>query len=233
MGDLTVTGVQTCALPISERGRPHAGGRLERRHPARGLPEAAGARERPILRRQVDDPDPLRRGGGRGRSRDGSSLGAAPRAGTRGLRRSGGRSLLPSRQRACSRGGRIVSRELTLDRGDVVLGHVLPHHALRGEVPAGHPQRMLHLVHPPEDRKSTRLNSSHSQISHAVFCLTKKKTPPLPNERTSSPEDPPPYNVDLVLSTPALTEVVSHGPLTFPAANRRASTTVRLHSGTI
>src|SRR2546427_7468478 len=27
-----------------------------------------------------------------------------------------------------------------------------------------------------EDRKSTRLNSSHSQISYAVFCLKKKKT---------------------------------------------------------
>src|SRR2546427_6844696 len=26
------------------------------------------------------------------------------------------------------------------------------------------------------DRKSTRLNSSHSQISYAVFCLKKKKT---------------------------------------------------------
>src|SRR2546427_8284386 len=29
--------------------------------------------------------------------------------------------------------------------------------------------------HPPADRKSTRLNSSHSQISYAVFCLKKKK----------------------------------------------------------
>src|SRR2546430_11673159 len=28
----------------------------------------------------------------------------------------------------------------------------------------------------PVDRKSTRLNSSHSQISYAVFCLKKKKT---------------------------------------------------------
>src|SRR5205085_7074600 len=28
---------------------------------------------------------------------------------------------------------------------------------------------------PPLDRKSTRLNSSHSQISYAVFCLKKKK----------------------------------------------------------
>src|SRR2546430_9674421 len=36
-------------------------------------------------------------------------------------------------------------------------------------------------VHPivqrgDQDRKSTRLNSSHSQISYAVFCLKKKKS---------------------------------------------------------
>src|SRR2546426_8569707 len=29
--------------------------------------------------------------------------------------------------------------------------------------------------HGPEDRKSTRLNSSHLVISYAVFCLKKKK----------------------------------------------------------
>src|SRR2546430_13171216 len=46
------------------------------------------------------------------------------------------------------------------------------------------------------DRKSTRLNSSHSQISYAVFCLKKKKiqkpvftpvasrSPPLPLSRS-------------------------------------------------
>src|SRR3712207_7294765 len=28
---------------------------------------------------------------------------------------------------------------------------------------------------PPQDRKSTRLNSSHANISYAVFCLKKKK----------------------------------------------------------
>src|SRR5688572_31218145 len=28
---------------------------------------------------------------------------------------------------------------------------------------------------PQQDRKSTRLNSSHSQISYAVFCLKKKR----------------------------------------------------------
>src|SRR2546427_5370394 len=39
----------------------------------------------------------------------------------------------------------------------------------------------IDVVYPPEhgalarDRKSTRLNSSHSQISYAVFCLKKKK----------------------------------------------------------
>src|SRR2546430_5795221 len=33
----------------------------------------------------------------------------------------------------------------------------------------------LDLVLTAQDRKSTRLNSSHSQISYAVFCLKKKK----------------------------------------------------------
>src|SRR5690606_39514629 len=33
-----------------------------------------------------------------------------------------------------------------------------------------------HRVHCEEDRKSTRLNSSHVKISYAVFCLKKKTT---------------------------------------------------------
>ena len=33
----------------------------------------------------------------------------------------------------------------------------------------------------PVDRKSTRLNSSHDQISYAVFCLKKKKASSLDN----------------------------------------------------
>src|SRR3712207_6855428 len=36
----------------------------------------------------------------------------------------------------------------------------------------GHPE----LLRAMEDRKSTRLNSSHANISYAVFCLKKKKT---------------------------------------------------------
>src|SRR2546421_4499923 len=39
-----------------------------------------------------------------------------------------------------------------------------------------HPAR-FRTAHPAaRDRKSTRLNSSHDQISYAVFCLKKKKT---------------------------------------------------------
>src|SRR5688572_31639950 len=41
-----------------------------------------------------------------------------------------------------------------------------------GRLPEAAPQLYLEF----KDRKSTRLNSSHSQISYAVFCLKKKKT---------------------------------------------------------
>src|SRR2546430_8483676 len=41
---------------------------------------------------------------------------------------------------------------------------------LEGDIQPGE-----HLVADVRDRKSTRLNSSHSQISYAVFCLKKKK----------------------------------------------------------
>src|SRR2546421_9339347 len=40
------------------------------------------------------------------------------------------------------------------------------------------------LILPIGDRKSTRLNSSHDQISYAVFCL-KKKTVDVPTSATS------------------------------------------------
>src|SRR5260221_2716290 len=39
------------------------------------------------------------------------------------------------------------------------------HHSMRKRLPK------------PSDRKSTRLNSSHTVISYAVFCLKKKKRP--------------------------------------------------------
>src|SRR2546428_3670807 len=36
------------------------------------------------------------------------------------------------------------------------------------------------------DRKSTRLNSSHDQISYAVFCLKKKNHPPISRCHTTT-----------------------------------------------
>src|SRR2546430_8555928 len=39
----------------------------------------------------------------------------------------------------------------------------------------GQPNQPPHGARAATDRKSTRLNSSHSQISYAVFCLKKKK----------------------------------------------------------
>src|SRR3989475_5695514 len=44
----------------------------------------------------------------------------------------------------------------------------------------------------PIDRKSTRLNSSHSQISYAVFCLKKKKHKQ--KQRASTQTQPPPHH---------------------------------------
>src|SRR3712207_8361304 len=44
-------------------------------------------------------------------------------------------------------------------------------------------------VLPQKDRKSTRLNSSHANISYAVFCLKKKKSNflrPLPHDVRSA-----------------------------------------------
>src|SRR5437762_6806209 len=40
----------------------------------------------------------------------------------------------------------------------------------------GRPRRAVPRAPPHQDRKSTRLNSSHRCISYAVFCLKKKKT---------------------------------------------------------
>src|SRR2546429_3863720 len=56
-------------------------------------------------------------------------------------------------------------------------------------------KKQLNIITKPstaqEDRKSTRLNSSHGYISYAVFCLKKKKLrqshyPPLHSHFTSS-----------------------------------------------
>src|SRR2546430_5392721 len=75
----------------------------------------------------------------------------------------------------------------TLFRSDDHVGHLIDEgeagdarHLVVGLVedqdPGGDAGQCLDIVERQElDRKSTRLNSSHSQISYAVFCLKKKK----------------------------------------------------------
>src|SRR2546430_14738607 len=48
-----------------------------------------------------------------------------------------------------------------------------PPDSRRSRTPAGNEASQVRRA--GRDRKSTRLNSSHSQISYAVFCLKKKK----------------------------------------------------------
>src|SRR5256886_9005266 len=58
---------------------------------------------------------------------------------------------------------------LPISRGGEGMRHL---HDLGVASPRG---RIQHPVCGGQDRKSTRLNSSHSQISYAVFCLKKKE----------------------------------------------------------
>src|SRR3712207_7579211 len=50
----------------------------------------------------------------------------------------------------------------------------------KGAGPFPSPVRLARELPDQLDRKSTRLNSSHANISYAVFCLKKKKTPLTP-----------------------------------------------------
>src|SRR2546427_1674347 len=55
------------------------------------------------------------------------------------------------------------------------VSQVCPRGALANRPKAPFPSQIAASRGVEEDRKSTRLNSSHSQISYAVFCLKKKK----------------------------------------------------------
>src|SRR5258707_11346631 len=54
----------------------------------------------------------------------------------------------------------------------------LPGHLIGDIARATRIKRRVRFLHRLGDRKSTRLNSSHANISYAVFCLKKKKTLP-------------------------------------------------------
>src|SRR2546427_6986379 len=62
-----------------------------------------------------------------------------------------------------------VEHLLVVDSGDLLMGTAMSS-VFRGEVDIA----VMNLMGYDADRKSTRLNSSHSQISYAVFCLKKK-----------------------------------------------------------
>src|SRR2546427_8778358 len=72
--------------------------------------------------------------------------------------------------------------EAPFERRVVGDGRVPPQLESLEGVPAVDMERPDLSFVPGEDRKSTRLNSSHSQISYAVFCLKKKKTKEESNE---------------------------------------------------
>src|SRR2546428_158297 len=70
----------------------------------------------------------------------------------------------------------LFIEDFFLQGGDgIVPGFVLD--AIAGHIDELAEFRVLHQLDGAElgDRKSTRLNSSHDQISYAVFCLKKKK----------------------------------------------------------
>src|SRR5947209_13148042 len=49
----------------------------------------------------------------------------------------------------------------------------------------------VEIIQADQDRKSTRLNSSHANISYAVFCLKKKKNGGSGRHRRRHPESTP------------------------------------------
>src|SRR3712207_8407197 len=68
-----------------------------------------------------------------------------------------------------------LGRQQAADDGEQHVHEPEPHR--HGDVLQGHARRAgAQPRAAPEDRKSTRLNSSHANISYAVFCLKKKNT---------------------------------------------------------
>src|SRR5206468_8542003 len=112
----------------------------------------------------------LCRGGGRGRcgGRPPGRRAAAPALRDRRLRGVGRRPPMRWRDRRVRGALPAMSLQSDFARAE---------RAALVTVVAGAPHARL-LVRPDQtvDRKSTRLNSSHDQISYAVFCLKKKKS---------------------------------------------------------
>src|SRR3712207_8630803 len=82
-----------------------------------------------------------------------------------------GQLLVVDRVRVDDVAGELVV-EQDLQR---LAAHLLGGHLALLRARVEHAQRLGQLI--DLDRKSTRLNSSHANISYAVFCLKKKKQP--------------------------------------------------------
>src|SRR3712207_6895020 len=78
------------------------------------------------------------------------------------LFRSAWRKVVPPDFVFAIKGSRYITHMLKLSKFDAPLGNFFA-------------QGILKLGAQLGDRKSTRLNSSHANISYAVFCLKKKK----------------------------------------------------------
>src|SRR3712207_2191685 len=59
--------------------------------------------------------------------------------------------------------------------GQMEKEHTELFHGLSNELPLNIRRKKIKSIVTIQDRKSTRLNSSHANISYAVFCLKKKK----------------------------------------------------------
>src|SRR3712207_7614177 len=73
---------------------------------------------------------------------------------------------LPDLQSRCARASAVVAAARVAIRATASADTTVPAWCLADAIAA---------FHPVADRKSTRLNSSHANISYAVFCLKKKK----------------------------------------------------------
>src|SRR5438034_71101 len=104
-------------------------------------------------------------------------------------------------------------------RSSDLVTRVLDEHAAFAGVEAGMTcgasgQHAIHHVNAKrdvigEDRKSTRLNSSHTVISYAVFCLKKKK-----HGTPATPPNPDAHHTQSVLFIRMMYDVPSHFTIT-------------------
>src|SRR3712207_8189313 len=93
------------------------------------------------------------------------------------IRRPPRATLFPYTTLFRSRVARLV-RAVRRDHPLVVVGEAVRDVPLGDRLAVSDPEasaRDAEVAVPCEDRKSTRLNSSHANISYAVFCLIKKK----------------------------------------------------------